>query len=306
MGIKVFLLLIFIILFGCSSNPEVKKNSHSSSSNILPESKSINDNIVKIKKSYEYEEIEGAIWIEAIGESILEGSKTIEEAESEALNRARLKAVETAYGLEINSKVIVNNSVLLSNFIRSKSSGKIIREKILDNITSTIQNEERTLLIYRVRAAFALKEDRKAIKKTLFNITSKINVNNFIEGEKVKLKIIPSEDSYIYIFNLYGKDSVEIIYPNEYSMENSLKSGEILEFPKAGLEFILSCPEGINYSNEFFYVLALKEKYDFKKMVGLKTSFVRLNEIISEIPSEKYAEDYIPYSIRKAERRKDE
>lgn len=303
---KIFVFFILILFSGCFSNVEKKNNIEKISEIRNSEIGFIDNNNKKeeIAVKQEYEKIAGAIWIESIGESILDGSKTVAEAELEALNKARINALESAHGIEIKSEMIVRNSMLLSNFIYSKTSGRIIKEHITENSTYIIKDNQRNIVIYKIKANFAIKQNIKENNNKNFNIISEINKKDFMEGENAELKIIPSDDSYIYIFNLYGKENADLIYPNAYSENNFIKSGENLKFPKDGLEFILMCSEGFNISNESFYIIALKDKYDFNKMLGMKTTFGKLNELISEIQNDKYADAYLSYTIRKTGKEK--
>ena len=113
-------------------------------------------------------------------------------------------------------------------------------------------------------------------------------------GEKAELKIFAAKKCYVTIFNFYGNSNADIIFPNELEKMGEISENGILNFPQNGTSFELYTPEGKKESKELFYIVALKEFIDFKKMLGEKTTIENVNKIISDIDDKaEYMAGYV-------------
>ena len=236
--------------------------------------------------------------VESVGEAVLTGNKSIEQVKEEALNNARKEAVELVSGVEISSNSLTKDSSIYYSFINMKAKGRIVKEEIKEwkEIKSGTDKDGIPINVYRVKIKADVKEESDFKKDTLFSIKAEINKNSFINGEKAEIKIFATRKSYITVFNFYEKNSADIIFPNEFE-----KTGEILEngylyYPSKGTSFELYCPEGKKESKEIFYVVALKEFVDFRKMLGEKTTIEEVNRVIADIDDK--AEYMMGYVVR--------
>ena len=157
-----------------------------------------------------------------------------------------------------------------------------------------ILRPELTKIKGKIRAD--VKEENGIKKDNLFSIKAELNRNNFVNGEKAELKIFTTKKCYVTIFNLYGNNSADIIFPNEFDKIGEAAENGILNFPQQGTSFELYTPEDKRESKELIYIVAVKEYIDFKKMLGEKTTIENVNRIISDIDDK--AEYMIGYIVR--------
>ncbi len=236
--------------------------------------------------------------VESIGEAILGGDKSIEQVKEEALSLARKSAIEYVSGVELNSNSLVKDSALFYSFINTRTKGRIVKEEIKkwETEKAGVDKDGLPITLYRVKIRADVKEENGIKKDNLFSIKAELNRNNFVNGEKAELKIFTTKKCYVTIFNLYGNNSADIIFPNEFDKIGEAAENGILNFPQQGTSFELYTPEDKRESKELIYIVAVKEYIDFKKMLGEKTTIENVNRIISDIDDK--AEYMIGYIVR--------
>ncbi len=234
--------------------------------------------------------------VETVGESVLSGNKSIEQVKEEALNIARKEAIEYVSGVEINSNTLTKDSSIFYSFINTRAKGRIVKEKIRgwETEKSGVDKDGLPITIYRVKITADVKEDNGIKRDNLFTIKAELNKINFINAEKAELKIFATKKCYVTIFNFYGNNSADIIFPNELEKIGEIPENSVLNFPPKGTSFELYTPEGKKESKELFYIVAVKEFIDFKKILGEKTTIENLNKIISDIDDKaEYMAGYV-------------
>jgi hypothetical protein len=92
-----------------------------------------------------------------------------------------------------------------------------------------------------------------------------LKVENFApvyyEGDKVNLRISVSKDAYITILCCDEDGNVSVLFPNNYSSNNFLKSNEQLLIPQdVGFELVTFLPEGRNETVELLHIIATKNQ----------------------------------------------
>ncbi len=158
---------------------------------------------------------------------------TPEKAEQKAINKARLKAIEYACGIEVNSATLNIQSEssfkslidYFSQITSLMSQGFILEQKILRNNTKT-ENEN---IIKEVTIEVKVGK-QKGEKDPYFYINSDLNKEHFTEGEKLQIEITPTKDCYLTILNVYSNETVGLLLPNEYK-DNFSKSNKKFTFP---------------------------------------------------------------------------
>ena len=301
MGKKLLLGIYLLAIMGCSSG-QIKMGNRKKVEiikekkvNSIPKEKKIEK--IKQNENMNLEYIEGAKWVEVTGEGILETNKTLEDVREDAINNARLKAIEIAYGVEVKSTLQMKNSKLLSNLVNLKTNGKIVKENIInwDKKDIILDDNEFPITIYTVKMVIAVKES-KSKKDKFFNLETKMNKYDFVSGEKAELEIFSSKKAYITIFNIYGINSVSIILPNDFNKKGIIEANERIKFPTEGTSLELYCDKDKKESTEVFYIVGLKEFVDFKSMLGERTTIEKLNEVLLEIDDK--AEAMEGYMVR--------
>ncbi len=248
----------------------------------------------------------------------VEGIASIEnvskkEAKRLAMADAMRKAVEEVVGVDILSETVVINYKVSGDIIRSVPYGKVIGKKILkEEIVMTPQKESAIpFMAYKVKMRVnVVKEKGKG--DPFFRIRAKLNKNVFKEGDEVEIKVTPSKDCYITIFNIMEDENVLKLIPNRFVTSNSVRANQAFIFPgeenkRKGIRLIAHVGQGSESVVETFYILVLKQPLNFdpdKFKEGIFETFdgssAFMNDLLKEIvvipPSER-AETFLQYKI---------
>ncbi len=253
-------------------------------------------------------------WVKVEGLSSME-NVTKEEARSLAIKDAMRKAVEQVVGVDILAETIAINFRLSGDIVKAMPYGRVLEREIIEEGVDEVREEGKTTpsLIYRVKIKANVVEE-KGNRDPYFKIKTTLNRDVFREGDDMEIKVTPTRDCYITIFNLLEDEKVLILIPNRYKKENFIKANETFNFPdegdmRRGIRFIAHTEEGRKAVIETFYILGLKQplRFDTSKFtMGIfgiyngKTAFIKdlMKEIIKLPPSER-AERFIQYKIMK-------
>ncbi len=251
-------------------------------------------------------------WVTVEGSCSLD-NVTPQVARHKAIEDALRKAVEQVVGTRILSETLVVNMRLTGDFIKSAPYGKVVEKEILeDGVDQRGEGRSGQLsLVYRVRLkAKVVKE--KGETDPYFRIEGGLNRQTLKHMDKLVVKVKPSRDAYITIFNLMADDKVSILYPNQISRDNLLKGGTTLVFPaeendRGPVSLKVELEDGKNHAAEAIYILATKSPVHFdperyqegqRTLYDGKTAFITdlMREIIDLPPAER-AERFFPYEI---------
>lgn len=286
------------ITFSCSRNVLINE------SNRKKESKPL---IVEYKINNEIEDL-GENWYEVTATKQIVNI-TPETAEQEAINKARLKAIEYACGIEVNSSTLniqSENSFeslidYFSQITSLMSQGFILDQKILKNNTKT----ENNILIKEVTIKVKIGK-QKGEKDPYFNINTELNKEHYTEGEKLQLEITPTKDCYLTILNVYSNETVGLLLPNEYK-DNFGKSNSKYKFPDKNDNFSIPLsllPNKIE-DTEMLIVIATKQQFEFTsfdKLSSYNTYESSLKEIVKQlikIPKNEMEIAFLQYYVHK-------
>jgi len=252
-------------------------------------------------------------WVTIEGVASLE-NVTKTEARRMAINDARRVAIEKVVGVEILSETMIINNEVSGDVICSFPYGKILDQKILKEYVISEQSKDRggaPLLTYKVEMrALVSKEKGKA--DPYFRVAAKINRKVFKNGDQIELRVTPTKDAYISVFNIIEDQTVLILLPNRFREDNFVKANKTLIFPskadrKSGIALEAFIGDGKARTDEMFYIIALKEpiKFDSAKfsegIFGLYDGNSGLvHDLVKEtvgIPLSQRAETFIYYRI---------
>lgn len=148
----------------------------------------------------------------------------------------------------------------------------------------------------------------------LFKVRAEINGNVFEEGDRIELRITPTKDAYITVFNILENQNVLILLPNRYRKNNFVKANGTLIFPdgddsKNGIILEALVGAGKTKTKEIFHVFASEKPLRFDKAKfnegifgiydGSSGSAPELAEEIGSIPPSQRAEAFLHYRIIK-------
>jgi hypothetical protein len=248
----------------------------------------------------------------------VEGIASIEnvskkEAKRLAIADALRKAVEEVVGVDILSETVVINYKVSGDIIMSVPYGKVIGKKMLkEEIVMTPQKESTIpFMAYKVKMRVnVVKEKGKG--DPFFRIRAKLNKNVFKEGDEVEIKVTPSKDCYITIFNILEDENVIKLIPNRFVTSNSVRANQTFIFPgeenkRKGIRLIAHLSQGSKSVLETFYILGLKQPLHFdpdKFKEGIFETFdgssAFMNDLLKEIvviPTSERSEVFLQYKI---------
>jgi len=172
---------------------------------------------------------------------------------------------------------------------------------------------EAPYLAYRVTLrANVIKEKGKT--DVFFRLKAELNRNVFKEGDLIEIKVTPSRDCYLSIFNILEDETAIILFPNRFSTNNFVKANTTFIFPgdadrKKGITLEAFVSEGKQKVDEIFHILALKEPLHFDTATFKEGIFgiydghsAMVNDLVKNIvgiPLSHRAEKFIQYRITK-------
>lgn len=258
---------------------------------------------------------EAEIWVTKEVNLPLGENMTIQEVRNLARQRARDMAIEEAVGTFIKSFTVVYNYQLAEDIIISLRRGVIVEEKV-EKEGFTVQNDtaKGQTLFYQI----ILKAKVKSIpveRREGFKVTLNLNRQVFKAGEDVEIRVRPTRDSYIYIFDIFQDDAVTLLVPNRYFNNNFIKANTELVFPGAGLynrniRLKAMLPDGLTRAAERVKVIATTERIEFfdkeikeaifQEFAGKSdTLIINIFQILAQQDPSTWTEATAIYEIRK-------
>jgi hypothetical protein len=233
------------------------------------------------------------------------------EARSQAIENATRKAVQKVVGVNISAESLIVNLRLSGGIIGAIPYGKVIDKEIIEEGVTDIEKEGQ---IYKVKMRACVAEETKGIDPH-FRLDVSLNKSIFKDNDEMVIKIKPTMDCYISIFNIFDDEKVLRLIPNRFMKDNFLKANKDFYFPnekdkEKGITLRVHTPEKKKVVMESIYILALKQPFhlnDDKIQEGIfgiyngKTAF--MNELIKQIINlslNERAEKLILYQVRKS------
>jgi len=102
------------------------------------------------------------------------------------------------------------------------------------------------------------KEQGKA--DPFFSVKAEINRNVFKAGDQIELRITPTKDAYISVFNILEDETALIIVPNRFRKNNFIRANSTLVFPdendlKRGITLEAFIGEEKRDTKEMFHII---------------------------------------------------
>jgi hypothetical protein len=254
-------------------------------------------------------------WVTVEGIAPIE-NVTKSEARKMAIENARREAVEKVVGVDILSETMVINYNVSGDVVRTIPHGKVIGVEILKEDIELIPPEkpgEAPFLAYKVKIkANVVKE--KGRTDAFFRLDAQINRSVFKEGDLIEIKVTPSRDCYVNIFNILEDEKVLVLFPNRFRRNGFVAANTTLVFPdeadrKRGISLEAFVGEGKAKVDEIFHILALREPLQFNTakfkegIFGIYDGQSGLvNDLVKSIvgiPLQDRAEKFIQYRITK-------
>ena len=172
------------------------------------------------------------LWTEAEGVVAMGQDTTLEQAQRGSLDAARRAAIEQAVGTFVKSSSVVRNFQLADDLIHTIVRGVIVEEKILRRGVVETQDGHGALYQTRIKAKVrGIPVERRGS----FAVSARLNRVVFNEGDEVELRITPTQDAYLYIFNVGPDEHITVLAPNSHEAETPLRANREYHFPSETL-----------------------------------------------------------------------
>jgi len=159
------------------------------------------------------------VWVEAEGVVAMGQETTLEAAQRGSLDAARRAAIEQAVGTFVRGSTVIRNNQLADDLIHAVVRGVIVEEKILKRGVSDGQDGHGAVYQTRIKAKV---RGISAERRGNFAVAARMNRVLFNEGDEVELRITPTQDAYLYIFNVGPDEHITVLAPNSYEVETPL------------------------------------------------------------------------------------
>jgi len=167
------------------------------------------------------------------GRASISNHLTYDQAKQQALNMARSLAVEKAAGVAINSSVLIQNSLIVSELVNTVSHGFLIEEEVLSWRGEWIQSHNKKTLgipVVEVSLRAVVSIPDKSFYRD-FVLDAKLDKKSYQAGDSISMELSASEDIYVLVINYTADNKIMAVYPNEIRNENILSKNTKVILP---------------------------------------------------------------------------
>jgi hypothetical protein len=236
-------------------------------------------------------------------------------AKSRAIEDALRNAVHEAVGAYITVESLVVNLRLSGGILGAIPYGKVIGKEILEESVEKIpaQGQQNPGLVYKVKLRAGVIEETSGTDPA-FQLDASLNNASFINGDEMLIKVKPTKDCYVSVFNILEDEKILRLIPNRFKEQNFLPANATFSFPNKadksrGVKLRVHTPENKDVVTESIYILALSRPFEFQStgiqegIYGVyKGQTALMKDLIKEvvgIPLNERAEVLMQYEIRK-------
>ncbi len=259
-------------------------------------------------------------WIEVTATRVFPESVSNPAAREELLNILRNEAVskKVPRTVEVASLLTdvmsetagrAHEQTAWSGFFKSTVSGVITQEDIVEESNPVYlegkSSYEKSLTLK------AYVEPVKGNRDPGFTVKAELSDNTLSSGEELLFTLTPTQDSYLYAFNLMADHSVLLVFPNDYMPDNHLSAGETVQIPDPNMRgyvrFRVGTMPGEELTTESIYVVCTKDPVtvadDLPRIgtsmpaSGDSKSFIRLQRWLTNIPLDRRVEKNLIYHV---------
>jgi Domain of unknown function (DUF4384) len=252
------------------------------------------------------------VTVTATGEAAI-ANISPEEAQKQALQKARVNAVETACGVKVQSDSFVKDYMLQGDFIHAVSYGQIISEKI-DSWKVEMEQENPKLppsLTYLVTIRAEVLKERGESDPS-YRTKVRLNKSVYNSGDEMVIYVGTTKPSYITVLNFTADDRVILLFPNGLRRDNKIEGGKEYQIPSPAdrdgvLKLQVSNLPGHKRDTEYIKVIATKKPINLLEgilmqgqygvMDTLTLAVTEIAKLIAAIPVKDRAEATAVYQI---------
>ena len=218
-------------------------------------------------------------------------------------------------GTFVKGQRVVYNAQLAEDLVRSLVRGIVVEEQVLEEGVRQLRQDSGAPALQYATKLKAKVKPVHVEHKGEFTLKSALNKTVFQEKEEMQITVVPSKDAYIHIFNVGQDDTVTVLFPNRFVLNNFIDAQKELVFPDEaqrtiGILLRVFPPAGANKALEKIKLIATTRKIDLLKgkiregvyqvYPGKDTALViDLLRELSTLDESEWAETTVPYEVRK-------
>ena len=251
------------------------------------------------------------------------GNVTLRDAKTDLLKLMRNEAVNKKVGSEVQITSLLTDVMSATNdesyeqtawsgFFKTTVSGIITEEKELaPSLPIFDENDESFELEMEYRFYVEPVTGKRDLE---YQVDASLASDMLKEGEDLVIKVTPTIDSYVYVFNLMADNNALLMFPNDYMQDNFIRGGETLTLPDPSIRefvsFYVGTLPGQSLTSESIYVICSKQRVDVAEKlprIGTKMNifsskdgnFIELQKWLTNIPLDQRTEKVMIYHVSK-------
>ena len=259
-------------------------------------------------------------WIDVSATQVFPNSMSRQVAEKQLQDQLRNEAIQKKVPASIDISTLftdvthetgsgVDEQSAWAGFFYSTVSGVITNQSEIENrytdLGSTKGFELGLTMSYYV-------EPVKGERDPGFSVEATLQKNLLKSGEELIINVTPSQDCYLYLFNLMADQSIMLMYPNEYIPDNFLQAGKTLQIPNAKLrkmlQFKVAPLPGEALSSESVYIVCTQSAVPVNRnlprigksvpvIASGSQNFLELQRWLTTIPLNQRVEQNLIYHV---------
>ena len=239
-----------------------------------------------------------------VSASVVGTGRTPEEAQREALRRARDEALAQAVGVRVAAQQLRLRSEeadgtvrdAFSSLVETSTEGRIVEERV--TYRTRLEND---IPVYEAAlvAEVAIEEGARDPGFTL-DVATHPGSRTIRDGEPLVLEVTASRRCYLTLIHVGADGSLQVLLPNRFVPESALEAGRTVRIPgkAAGFEIRARLPGGRERERERLLAVATLDPVTFSLDAGSgDDSFTALNRWLLRIPVARRAESLWEYEI---------
>ena len=252
--------------------------------------------------------------VTTVGKAVISGNMTYDQAKGQALNQARALAVEEAAGVNINNVSIIQDSLMLTDLVKTFSYGYLVNETSKIWRGSWVKDTSENNPGYPV-IEVSLTGSVKVLPKSFFRnylLSVALNKQTFNNGDNAQISIKTREDMYVVIANYTSKNNIIPVFPSRYNKNNLVKAGYPLTIPKeskAGVTLTVNNYNDHKEDIEAFLVFAFLKTPETDKIpwssifnAGEEINYATYFNTLLDLPIPSIAQQTLVYRVVNSDR----
>jgi len=245
----------------------------------------------------------------ATGKAVITNGITLKQAKNQALNHARSLAIEQAAGISIHSSLLMENALVVSEFIKTFSYGFLVKEEILNwqgEWIQTKKHQELGLPVVSVKIRAQVEVPKNSFFRN-YALEATLNKQVFRSGELAEIDILSKDDLFILVVNYTSDNKIIPIFPFSKSSQNHIKKNTHLILPgklKNQIEIAVHNYPGHKQDTEAFIIIGIKVSENTSDIPfyslfqpGVEISYPEFFNKLFELPIPWIAEKTIVYNV---------